>query len=154
MAESTTQEVTEEETKQFHKNLEEFSDSLSELDRQQLAALVVLGSGIEEEVAEGDQSNSAKLPSDEEVKAFAQELTDFHDRLPGNQHVLLDNIVAKVAAKEDEVQGYSHVVFQRWIWAYNKNYWINTCDYYGGDLLKYYKRWKFGYKQLYVRCIR
>ena len=154
MAESTTQEVTEEETKQFHKNLEEFSDSLSELDRQQLAALVVLGSGIEEEVAEGDQSNSAKLPSDEEVKAFAQELTDFHDRLPGNQHVLLDIMVAKVAGKEDEVQGYSHVVFKTWIHASNKNYWINTCNYYGGDLKKFLVSWEHGRKHMYVKCFR
>ena len=154
MAESTTQEVTEEETKQFHKNLEEFSDSLSELDRQQLAALVVLGSGIEEEVAEGDQSNSAKLPSDEEVKAFAQELTDFHDRLPGNQHVLLDSMVAKVAGKEDEVQGYSHVAFKGWIHASNKNYWINKCNYYGGDLRKFAVVWEHGRKHMYVKCFR
>ncbi len=130
------QTPSETELAEFQQALTEFETTLTPGEKQQLAAMIVLATDAKDEEETTKVSGETKLPSDEEIDAFAKKLNTFHDSLPGEQHRVLDSIVGHAFADDaDDVQGY-YYIWSGWINANRgtwRRYW-RACDYQGGDL--------------------
>jgi hypothetical protein len=119
----------------FWRRLREFSDSLSERERELLAMTVVAGAAwpVSTPIEEEKEQATDGAPADEELEAFAEKLDQFHDSLPGEQHQVLDGIVGMAYFSEEmDVQPYGWL-FQGYIPANKLNYYKKLCWNYGGN---------------------
>ena len=98
-------EGSDAEAQEFIARLEEFAKSLPEREQAILSQMVV--ETIGEEPQEGGPASTAE-PTDEEMESLAEKLDSFHDELPGNQHLYVDDILAASWFKDRaDVQGYT-----------------------------------------------
>ncbi len=92
---------------EFIRRLEEFSKSLPEREQAIISQMVVEALG--EESASSNGQDSKPEPTQEEIDSFTGKLNEFHDELPGDMHLFVDDLLATTWFKEQaEVQGYSH----------------------------------------------
>ena len=148
------QTPNETEVADFHKRLDEFAETLSDGEKKQLAAMIVLATDAEDEEETKRVSGETKPPTEQEIDAFAAKLNEFHNSLPDEQHRVLDAIIGRAFARDDaDVQGYEWI-WSGWILANRRTwgkYW-NICDYQGGELYNYGTAWSGGRKWRKVGC--
>lgn len=99
-------ELTDQESEKFFEKLDEFRETLTDKEQIMLAVMVVEATDDAEAPASDGQAE-AEPPTEAELDAFAGKLTEFHDSLEGNQHLLIDTMLGKTWFKhEAEVEGY------------------------------------------------
>ena len=127
-------ELSDDDSGDFMERLAEFGDSLPEREKAILAQMVVDTAGDVE--ASGTQAP----PTAEEIDSFMQKLDAFHDGLPGDQHLLVDEMLAKTFMKDTaEVEGYHWIRISRWQRIPRSQYdsYSAWCYERGGDWVKW-----------------
>jgi hypothetical protein len=125
-------ELTEQDAKDFMRRLDEFRDSLPDSEKAILAQMV-MDASPEQPSPPGD---GRPEPTQEEVDAFLEKLDRFHDDLPGQQHLFVDDILAKTWFKDaGEVQGYHWIRISPWqkITNWDRDAYNEWCYARGGD---------------------
>ena len=149
-----TEAPSEQEVADFQQKLDEFEATLSDSEKKQLAAMIVLATDQQEDEETKKVSGNTQLPSDAEMDAFAEKLNAFHDSLPGDQHRVLDALVGRAFARDDaDVQGYEYI-WSGWILA-NRRTWAKyaaICDYQGGELYNFGTAWSGHRKWRKIGC--
>ena len=128
-------ELSDEDSGDFMERLADFRDSLPDREKAILAQMVVDSAGDD---VEG--SGTQQPPTAEEIDSFMQKLNAFHDGLPGDQHLLVDEMLAKTFMKEKaEVEGYHDIRISRWqrIPRSEFNNYREWCYQLGGDWVKW-----------------
>lgn len=96
----------EDDAKDFLERLDAFRDTLPPREKAILAEIVVEALG-DEPAPEGGQAPEGE-PTQEEIDSFIEKLNRFHDELPGDQHLYVDQMLGATALKDKaEVEGYS-----------------------------------------------
>ncbi len=158
MTEHTNIPPSEQDMREFESKFNEFFESLSEREKPEAAAMVVLAGEYETsqegstEVEQREENQDVEAPlSEEEIEAFVAKLDSFHDSLPEGQHQILDSMAAKAFVhvgpedEQDDVQGH---YWQRTEAYYptassftNFNYFENFCSSIGGRMRFRYITW-------------
>ena len=113
LQEEGTAALSEQEQDDFFERLDQFRESLSDREQIMLAVLVVEATDDAEAPSSNGQSE-AEPPTEAELDAFAEKVNQFHDTLPGNQHLMLDTMLGKTWFQhETEVEGYYWVPIHR-----------------------------------------
>ncbi len=135
----------------FLERLDTFRDSLPEAEKSILSQMVIDASG---EPAEQSNGQAAKAePTGEDMESFKKKLNAFHDELPGDQHLYVDELLAKTWYQDEaEVQGYHWDRISPWIQIPNKQRfaYADACFAIGGDKLKWKKYTGEGH--MWVAC--
>jgi hypothetical protein len=146
--------LTEEDAKDFFERLDEFRKGLSEKEQAILAVMVVEAAGDDIPTPEAEGEGQVSPPTDEEVHAFLEKLNRFHDELPGEQPLYVDQILAKTWFKDQsEVQGYHWRQIGGWLWIPNqhRDEFIAACRSVGGDAVQFRRR-RPGGGHVYAGC--
>ena len=129
------QEVSETDVEGFWQAVDAWQSTLSEKEQMQFSALVVLAAGQENEVESYGQAQDEQQAalSEAEVDAFMQKLEEFHDTLPEGQHQILDALVGRAfASDENEVEPYWYQLWRGWIPQSRVNHHLAQCRAAGG----------------------
>lgn len=133
-----TVELGDEDGTDFMERLDGFRDSLPDREKAILAQMVVDAAEVADD-ATGTGTEQAP-PTAEEIDSFMKKLDAFHDELPGDMHLLVDEMLAKTVFKDrSEVQGYSWIRISRWQRIPNSSYdaYREWCYQRGGDWVKW-----------------
>jgi hypothetical protein len=145
-------QLSEQETEEFFDKLDAFRDSLPEKEQVMLAALVVEATDRGEEADKAQQENPTSMepPTDAEFDSFADKLNQFHDSLPGDQHLLLDSMLGKTWFQhEAEVEGfYWRLLDVRTITNRQLGPYIRACGSVGGDRVTWVRRAGGGHRRV------
>ncbi len=154
---SPNESPSEQDMQEFERKFNEFFESLSEREKPEAAAMVVLAGEYETsqegstEVEQGEEKQDVDTLSEKEIESFVAKLDNFHDSLPEGQHQILDSMAAKAFVHvgpeddQDDVQGH---YWQRTEAYYptgssfaNFNYFENFCSSIGGRMRFRYITW-------------
>jgi hypothetical protein len=144
-------ELGEEEAKDFMERLDAFRETLTPKEQAILGFMVFQASGEQPPAEAG--SGELSPPTDEEMDAFTEKLNQFHDELPGEQHLFIDEMLGKTWFKDHaEVQGYHWVRISPWYQITNRQRqaFAQACANAGGDAVRYVYRPGSGHR--YAAC--
>lgn len=128
---------TDQDVEAVFDRLEEFRETLPEREKQILSRMIVEAGGDDEATQEGISADATDTPKDEDLDSLGEKLHKLHEELPGNQHLVLDSLVAKSLLKEAvDTEGY-HYLFIRTVPNRRVRAWARYCASIGGDQLRY-----------------
>lgn len=100
-------ELSKADAREFYDRLDAFGETLGEKERVLLAVMVVEALAGEEEAPAAEEAATIEPPTEDEFTTFAKKLSEFHDSLPGDQHLLVDAMLAKTWFRDQaEVEGF------------------------------------------------
>jgi hypothetical protein len=127
-------ELGEDDAQDFMERLDAFRDSLPDREKAILAQMVMHAAG--EQPNPPEEKAQQPEPTQEEIDAFTDKLNRFHDELPGEMHLFVDEMLSKTWFKDaSEVQGYHWVRISPWqkITNWDRNAYDEWCYSRGGD---------------------